>query len=91
MRERPVDWLANIDATRPARWKPKTQTGDFAFQQTFIDDVVRGFENDDRGNVIMACGAGKTLVGLWSVEALESQRTLVLLTSLSLVEQVSCE
>jgi predicted helicase len=37
----------------------------------------------------MACGTGKTLVGLWSAEALYSQRTLVLVPSLSLVEQVS--
>jgi superfamily II DNA or RNA helicase len=35
----------------------------------------------------MACGTGKTLIGLWVAEELESERTLVLLPSLSLLAQ----
>jgi predicted helicase len=35
----------------------------------------------------MACGTGKTLVGLWSSERLKAVRTLVLLPSLSLLAQ----
>jgi len=35
----------------------------------------------------MACGTGKTLVALWVAEKLQSQRTLVLLPSLSLLAQ----
>jgi superfamily II DNA or RNA helicase len=89
LREASVDWLASMDSTRVPRLPPKTPTGDFGFQQTIIDDVVKGFRQSDRGKVIMACGTGKTLVGLWSAEALGSQRTLVLLPSLSLVAQVS--
>ena len=91
LRERPVDWLASMDVTRVSRPQPKTPTGDFLYQQTIIDDVVRGFRQSDRGKAIMACGTGKTLVGLWSAEALESQRTLVLVPSLSLITQVSQE
>jgi predicted helicase len=40
----------------------------------------------DRGQLIMACGTGKTLVGLPRAEA-ESTRTLVLAFSLSLLAQ----
>ena len=39
----------------------------------------------------MACGTGKTLVGVWVAERLKSVRTLVLMPSLSLVNQVSRE
>ena len=39
----------------------------------------------------MACGTGKTLVGVWIAERLKSVRTLVLMPSLSLVNQVSRE
>ncbi len=35
--------------------------------------------------MIMACGTGKTLTGLWIAEALEAQRTLVLVPSLLLL------
>jgi superfamily II DNA or RNA helicase len=85
---RPVDWLASIDETRPALPEPKTP---FLYQQTIIDDVIRGFGNADRGKVIMACGTGKTLVGLWSAEGVSAQRSLVLVPSLSLVDQISRE
>jgi len=36
-----------------------------------------GFVNHDRGQLIMACGTGKTLTALWIAEKLASRRTLV--------------
>ena len=36
----------------------------------------------------MACGTGKTLVGLWVCESSGSIRTLVLTPSLSLIKQI---
>ncbi|MFH1329669.1 MAG: DEAD/DEAH box helicase family protein, partial [Actinomycetota bacterium] len=57
-------------------------------QQEALAAVVAGFDRADRGQLIMACGTGKTLVGLWAAEALEATRTLVLLPSLSLLAQV---
>ena len=56
-------------------------------QQRAIRDVLEGFEPGDRGQTTMACGTGKTLDGLWIAEALEAQRTLVLVPSLSLLAQ----
>ena len=35
----------------------------------------------------MACGTGKTLVGLWAAERLDAKRTLVLLPSIALLDQ----
>lgn len=52
-----------------------------------VDAAVEGFSRSDRGQLHMACGSGKTLVGLWTAERLEAQSTLVLLPSLSLLGQ----
>ena len=56
-------------------------------QKVAIRDVLKGFRKYDRGQLIMACGAGKTLAALWIDEELESQRTLLFAPSLSLIEQ----
>ena len=55
-------------------------------QEEAIDAVLAGLE--DRGQLIMACGTGKTLTSLWINEALEADRTLVLLPSLTLLSQL---
>jgi len=52
-----------------------------------IESVINGFENADRGQMIMACGTGKTYTTLWVKEALNAKTTLVLLPSLSLLSQ----
>ena len=49
--------------------------------------VVEGFDQSDRGQMIMACGTGKTLTALFINEKLAAQRTLVLVPSLSLLAQ----
>lgn len=41
----------------------------------------------DRAHVVMACGTGKTLVALWAVEALKPKTVLVLVPSLTLLQQ----
>ena len=52
-----------------------------------IDAVVRGLKTNDRGQVLMACGTGKTLTSLWIKEKLLARQVLVLLPSLSLLSQ----
>ena len=60
-------------------------------QQDAIRDVVEGFSKESRGQLIMACGTGKTLTALWITEALEPSTTLVLVPSLSLLSQTLSE
>ena len=76
-------WPTEIGGTtsKPQRWKPQPH------QKVAIKNVVTGFKKHDRGRLIMACGTGKTLTGLWISEALESRRTLLLVPSISLVQQ----
>ncbi|MBF6989408.1 DEAD/DEAH box helicase [Cupriavidus sp. IK-TO18] len=56
-------------------------------QHEAIVDVLHGFQAHDRGQLIMACGTGKTLTALWIAEALKARLTVVFLPSISLVEQ----
>ncbi len=51
--------------------------------------VAQGLQTADRGQLIMACGTGKTYVTLWIKEAFNAQRTLVLVPSLGLAVPAS--
>ncbi|MDC0175566.1 Helicase associated domain protein [Planctomycetaceae bacterium] len=56
-------------------------------QETAIQDCLTTLATTDRATCVMACGTGKTLVGLWIAERLQSQVTLVLVPSLQLLRQ----
>lgn len=79
-----VDWPASPDDLRPRRLPPKKPR---PHQRIAVAAVRKGFAKSDRGKVVMACGTGKTLVGLWCAEALRSSRTLLLFPSLTLLAQ----
>jgi superfamily II DNA or RNA helicase len=80
-----VDWPALPTALRPGR--PRKQARPHDYQREAIKKVVGGFDSADRGQLIMACGTGKTLTALFLREKLAAERTLVLVPSLSLLKQ----
>lgn len=61
------------------------------YQKKAIHDVINGFQNNDRGQLILPCGAGKTLISLWIKERLHPKHTLVLVPSLALLRQIKRE
>jgi len=70
-----VNWPgspSDLRAPQPPPKKPRYH------QREAIDKVVEGFDQSDRGQMIMACGTGKTLAALFIKEKLAAQRTLVL-------------
>jgi predicted helicase len=69
------------------RVKRKEAPKPFPHQLEAISQVAEKFQNAERGQLIMACGTGKTFTTLWIKEKLASNRTLVLLPSLSLLSQ----
>ena len=75
-----LDWPASPDALRPAT--PLDPKEPWDYQHAAINDVVKGFETSDRGQLIMACGTGKTLTAWFIAEKLAARRTLVLVPSL---------
>jgi predicted helicase len=64
---------------------------DRPYQIEAIDNVVTGFQTASRGQLVMACGTGKTFVCLWVKERLKAKRTLVLVPSLGLLSQMLSE
>ena len=58
-------------------------------QQIAFDEVTRGFEEHDRGKLIMACGTGKTFTALRIAEDVAGigGRSLYLVPSISLLQQ----
>jgi predicted helicase len=52
-----------------------------------LKHISETLTTSDRAHVVMACGTGKTLVALWAVEALKPKTVLVLVPSLTLLEQ----
>ena len=61
------------------------------YQIEALDNIRNHLESHDRGSVVMACGTGKTLVALWAVEQSRAKNILVLLPSLTLLQQTLSE
>jgi predicted helicase len=79
-----VEWPASPDDLLPRRPARKQA---LPHVREAIDAAVEGLHDHERGQLIMACGTGKTLAAMWISERLGSKRTLVLLPSLSLLAQ----
>ncbi len=58
------------------------------YQTDAIEAVVNHFKENERGQLILPCGAGKTLTSLWIKEKLQANNTLVLVPSLALLRQI---
>ena len=75
-----ADWLDARPVTR-TRHEP------LPHQRQALADIAATLTGHDRATVVMACGTGKTLVGLWAAEQQASHSVLVLLPSLALLSQ----
>jgi superfamily II DNA or RNA helicase len=81
-----LEYPANFGELSQAKRKPPPDRRDH--QSEAIVAVVQGLQVADRGQLIMACGTGKTYVTLWIKEHLAAERTLVLVPSLGLLSQL---
>jgi predicted helicase len=82
--EAPVSWPASpadLRPRRPPRKRPLPHV------REAVKATLDGFKRSKRGQLIMACGTGKTRVGHEVSEQMDSSRTLVLVPSLSLLAQ----
>ena len=73
--------LKRGEPVRPKRRQPKPH------QKRAITAAVKHFEREARGRLKMACGTGKSLIGLWVARALEAQAILVAVPSLQLIQR----
>jgi hypothetical protein len=79
-----LDLVTPASALRPKAPKRKRPR---RHQAEAIRAGVKGFASHDRGQMIMACGTGKTLTALLAAERPKAERRLVLVPSLSLLAQ----
>ncbi len=88
-RDAQIDYPASFAELRKASVKPKPSPEPHQIEA--IEAATKGLLDNDRGQMIMACGTGKTFTTLWVKEALKAHATLVLLPSLSLLSQTMRE
>lgn len=81
-----LEYPSHFESLPQAKRKPRPEPREH--QREAIDAVVKGFQTAERGQLIMACGTGKTYVTLWVREQLAAQRTLVMVPSLGLLAQI---
>ncbi len=84
-----IEWPESLDKLSTGGLKAKNNPR--PDQERAIEDVVTNFKDQSRGQLIMACGTGKTLTALWIAEKLKSETTLVLLPSLLLLSKTLSE
>ena len=80
-----IDWERFFAGVKKAIVKKSVRR----HQDAAIKDVVKGFERHERGQLIMACGTGKTFTSLKIAETIcpENGRVLFLVPSISLLGQ----
>ena len=81
------DDLARIEAwlkAKPLSWSRATPK---PYQTIALADIKTALNTHDRATVVMACGSGKTLVSLWASQDAQPKTVLVLVPSLTLLQQ----
>lgn len=85
--ESPVDWSAYLQGKELSLQAKRTPRD---YQKAAIENVRKGFEEHDRGKLIMACGTGKTFTSMKIAEEMEGVKkgfVCFLVPSLSLLSQ----
>lgn len=72
---------ATEEIVRPAKKEPRP------YQDSALEDILRGLEENDRGKLTAACGIGKTLIALWVVERRNDRRVIFIAPNLQLIRQ----
>ena len=88
-----VDWLQYVDDPESLRFATRDPYSPHPYQREAIDAVCEGFQNQDRGQLILPCGTGKTAVTLWIAERQVGLggRVLYLVPSIALMAQTMRE
>ena len=83
-----IDWKT-FDLDQPTNIDQRETKNLREYQETAQNDVLKGFEANDRGKMIMACGTGKTFTALRIAEkqAGPGKTVLFLTPSISLLSQ----
>jgi predicted helicase len=78
-------WLADLSCGTSAPVQPSLEPR--PYQVEALTNIVAGLNTYGRGQAILACGAGKTLIGKWVCDSLGCDTALVMVPSLALIRQ----
>ncbi|MGW9402784.1 DEAD/DEAH box helicase [Arthrobacter sp. NPDC055585] len=86
--ESTIDW-EQFDLSQPEQMVRSNLKEPRKYQREAINDVITGFQDSDRGKLIMACGTGKTYTSLKIVEEMvpAGGSALFLVPSIALLQQ----
>ena len=84
LNESSVDWSLAEKGIKNKQHSPRELR---PHQAKALSSVLEGLSNSERGQLIMACGTGKTLTGLRINEAMANDLTVLLVPSLTLLSQ----
>ena len=88
----PVRWVDFFDKPNSLRFE-SVRYEPYQFQVEAVEKVAMGFESTDRGQLILPCGTGKSVVSLWIAERIVGSggRVLYLVPSIALMGQTMRE
>ncbi|MXW59796.1 MAG: DEAD/DEAH box helicase, partial [Acidimicrobiia bacterium] len=88
----PTDWSEFLDAPERLTFT-SIKYEPFPFQAEAVGKVVEGFQEHDRGKLVLPCGTGKSVVALWIAEQMAGPggRILYLVPSIALMGQTMRE
>ena len=87
------DWRIFVNDPETLVFSPSKPKIPRPYQQKAVEAIIDGFENSDKGKLILPCGTGKTLIHLWVAEQLAGKggKVLYVMPSLSLIAQTMRE
>ena len=88
-----VDWLKYVDDPESLQFQAREPYTPHPYQKEAVEKVLAGFQEHDRGQLILPCGTGKTAVTLWIAEQQVGLggRVLYLVPSIALMAQTMRE
>lgn len=87
LRRSEVDWPKDVDQLAPVTVKPAEPR---PHQLAALQDIDAWADSgDQRGQIVMACGTGKSLIEAWAADRLQARKVLVLVPTLPLLRQTA--
>ena len=79
-----VNWPKDLSNLYPSKIKKHTP---WKWQHKALNQIMKGLKKKNKGKIIMACGSGKTEMGIWVKERLKSKKTLIVVPTIYLMTQ----
>ncbi len=88
-----ADWRVLVENPEALTFLSSPRAKQRPYQADAVKAIVDGFDEADKGKLVLPCGTGKTLVHLWAAEELagEGASVLYVMPSLSLMAQTMRE